>query len=73
MKCPSWWMPWRREVDEARRQAAEYAQRAHEAEMRHARAQEQRVEAERAAEDLRYQIRRNGWTDLLQTAWGRRT
>ena len=73
MRCAIRWMPWRREVAEARQQAAEYAQHAHEAEMRHARAQEQRVEAERAAEDLRYQIRSNGWTDLLQTAWGRRS
>lgn len=65
-------LPGRRELVAARRQAREYAQYTKDAELRLELAKAQAVRAGQSDEELREQIRRNGWTDMLQSAWGRR-
>lgn len=67
--------PWerhRRERAQAKAAAEQAAELAVEAEQRRQATERQAVASAARSARLRHQVEINGWTELLQTAWGRR-
>lgn len=67
--------PWerhRRELAEAKAAAQRAAELAAEAERRQRATERQAVASAGQSARLRHQVEINGWTELLQKAWGRR-
>lgn len=66
--------PWardRRAAEESAKEAAEAQQAKQAAEFRRKTAERQVQRAQAVSAALRFEIDRNGWTELLQKAWGR--
>lgn len=57
---------------EAERRAAEAAQKADDADAGHLAAQRLVEQARQSTASLRTQLEKNGFTEMLQSAWGRR-
>lgn len=66
------WQKHRRDEVDARRRADDAEKRALAATRRRELAERQALVAQQVTKNLREQIEKNGWTELLQAAWGGR-
>lgn len=66
------WLKQRRERAAVRRDVTVASEEKHAAELRHSNAQWHAAKAEHVSARLRREIDKNGWTELLQHAWGGR-
>jgi hypothetical protein len=66
------WQRHRQEVEAASEEAASAERMNEVAEMRLGAVRRQAERSHESTKQLQVQLNKNGWTDLLQTAWGRR-
>ncbi|MGV8875510.1 MAG: DUF7620 family protein [Rhodococcus sp. (in: high G+C Gram-positive bacteria)] len=64
--------PWSKRIEDAEAQALGAAMDHAQSIQRRMKTEENRAEAVEVTRELRKELRRNGWTDMLQQAWGGR-